>query len=429
MSGEASKVWQPLDAASLPALLAGLREIGERLGGRPESWRVREVGDGNLNLVFLVDGPTGSVCVKQSLPYVRAAGEGWPMPLSRAFFEWSYFQTVAPWVAPFIPAILHYEPELYCIVMEQLSPHIILRRGLVAGQRYPRAARDVAEYVALTSFFTSDLAQPLETKMALSATFSGNSALCRITSDLVFADPYRDAPRNCWTTPQLDAIAAEFKREGALKVAASRFGHKFLSCAQSLIHGDLHTGSVMVTASDTRVIDPEFAFLGPSGFDLGAFVANLLISYLSQDGHASPAAPRAEFQAWLLAEIEVFWSHFRARYGELWRSQARGDAYPTNMFEDPASSKALETERARVLDELFGDMVGFAAIKIIRRILGFAHNIDFEWIADPDRRARCETAALLLARTMLLSPADFTSAAGIVTAARHFREHCGNGRS
>jgi 5-methylthioribose kinase len=428
MSDEASKVWQALDASSLPNLLGGLREISDRLGGRAESWRVREVGDGNLNLVFLVDGPTGSVCVKQSLPYVRAAGEGWPMPLSRAFFEWSYFQAVAPWVAPLIPAILHYEPELYCIVMEQLSPHIILRRGLVAGQRYPRAARDVAEYVALTSFFTSDLGQPLERKMAMSATFSGNSALCRITSDLVFADPYRDAPRNRWTTPQLDAIAAEFRRDGALKVAASRFGHKFLSCAESLIHGDLHTGSVMVTAGDTRVIDPEFAFLGPSGFDLGAFVANLLISYFSQDGHASPAAPRAEFQAWLLAEIEVFWSHFRARYGELWRSQARGDAYPSNMFQDPASSKALEIERARVLDERFADMVGFAAIKIIRRILGFAHNIDFESIADPDRRARCETAALLLARTMLLAPTDFAGVADIVAAARHFRAHCGNGR-
>jgi len=429
MSVKASKVWHPLDASSLPALLGGLREISGRLGGRPESWRIREVGDGNLNLVFLVDGPTGSVCVKQSLPYVRAAGEGWPMPLSRAFFEWSYFQAVAPWVAHFIPAMLHYEPALYCIVMEQLSPHIILRRGLVAGQRYPRAARDVAEYVALTSFFTSDLGQSLERKMALSATFSGNSALCRITSDLVFADPYRDAPRNRWTTPQLDAIAAEFRRDGALKVAASRFGHRFLSCAQSLIHGDLHTGSVMVTESDTRVIDPEFAFLGPSGFDLGAFVANLLISYFSQDGHASPAAPRAEFQAWLVAEVDVFWSHFRARYGELWRSQARGDAYPGDMFADPASSKALETERARILGELFADMVGFAAIKIIRRILGFAHNIDFEWIADADRRARCETAALLLARTMLLSPADFTTTADIVTAARHFREHSGSGRS
>jgi 5-methylthioribose kinase len=421
-------MYKPLDVSTLPDFLASLGEIRRRLGGRPESWRVREVGDGNLNLVFLVDGPAGSVCVKQSLPYVRAAGEGWPMPLERTFFEYSYYRVVGPLVGPLVPGILHYEPELYCLIMEQLSPHIILRRGLVQGQRYPRCARDIADYVALTSFFTADLGQPLEQKMALMAIFSGNSALCRITSDLVFADPYRDAARNRWTTPQLDAIAAEFKRDGALKVAASRLGHKFLSHAQSLIHGDLHTGSIMVTETDTRVIDPEFAFFGPSGFDLGAFVANLLISYFSQDGHAGPLAPRTEIQAWLLDQIGIFWSRFRDRFAELWRIQAKGDAYPANLFADPAGGDALEVERERVLAELFADMVGFAATKIIRRILGFAHNIDFEWIADPDRRARCETAALHLARTMLLAPADFTSAADIVAAARHYRERHGDTR-
>lgn len=418
---EAPRGYKPLDPTTLPDLLMGVAELRRRLGGGPESWRIREVGDGNLNLVFLVDGPAGSVCVKQSLPYVRAAGEAWPMPLERVFFEYSYFRIVAPRVGGLIPAVLHYERELYCFVMEQLSPHIILRRGLVKGERYPRCARDIAEYVALTSFFTSDLGQPLEQKMAMSAIFSGNSALCRITSDLVFADPYRQSARNRWTSPQLDDVAAEFRRDGALKVAAARLGHKFLSQGQSLIHGDLHTGSIMVTETDTRVIDPEFAFLGPSGFDLGAFVANLLMSYFSQEGHASAAAPRMEMEDWLLDQIVVFWSHFRDRFGALWRAQAKGDAYPATMFDDAAGGAALETERARLLDEFFADMVGFAAAKIIRRILGFAHNIDFEGIADPDRRAACESAALRLARTMLLHPADFTGVADIVAAARDCR--------
>jgi 5-methylthioribose kinase len=418
---ETPKGYRPLDTAALPDLLLGLGEMRRRLGGRAEDWKVREVGDGNLNLVFLVDGPAGSLCVKQSLPYVRAAGEGWPMPLERALFEVSYLRAVAPVVGRLIPEVLHYEPELYCCIMEKLSPHIILRRGLVEGRRYPRAARDIAEYVALTSFHTSDLGQPLEAKMALQAVFSGNSALCRITSDLVFTDPYRHAPRNRWTAPQLDAIAAEFRQDAALKLAAARLGHKFLAHGQSLIHGDLHTGSIMVTETDTRVIDPEFAFFGPSGFDLGAFVANLLMSYLSQSGHATPASPRDGIEEWLLAEIEVFWSHFRDRFAALWRMTAEGDAYPASLFDDPAAAKALERERARFIDDLFADMVGFAAAKIIRRILGFAHNIDFEWIKDPDRRAACETAALRLARAMLVSPGDFTSVADIVAAARRWR--------
>ena len=49
--------------------------VRERLGGEPSAWRIREVGDGNLNLVFIVEGDSGGVVVKQALPYVRLVGE------------------------------------------------------------------------------------------------------------------------------------------------------------------------------------------------------------------------------------------------------------------------------------------------------------------------------------------------------------------
>ena len=111
--------------------VAELEEVRALLGGRMADWKVREVGDGNLNLVFIVEGPLGSVCVKQALPYVRAAGPSWPMSPERAFFEHSYYLAVAPHVGALIPKIYHYDPELYCTVMERLSPHV----GEGQGQR------------------------------------------------------------------------------------------------------------------------------------------------------------------------------------------------------------------------------------------------------------------------------------------------------
>jgi 5-methylthioribose kinase len=56
----------------------------------------------------------------------------------------------------------------------------------------------------------------------------------------------------------------------AAHVAISRLKLKFMGSPEALIHGDLHTGSIMVTQSETLVIDPEFAFYGPMGFDIGA---------------------------------------------------------------------------------------------------------------------------------------------------------------
>lgn len=401
--------YQILDAERIPPLIAELDRIPTLLGGRPEDWRVREVGDGNLNLVFLVDGPAGSVCLKQALPYVRVAGPGWPMSPERAHFENAYFRAVAPHVGRLIPTIYHYDPDLHFTIMERLSPHIILRQGLIAGRRYPSVARDIGEYIARACFFTSDLACPFERKIDGVSLFAGNKPLIRITVDLIFAEPYFAADRNRHTSPQLDQAAAELRRDAELKVRAARFGQKFLTEAQALIHGDLHSGSVMVTDRDTRVIDPEFAFYGPIGFDLGAFFGNLLLSWYSQFGYRTADDDRSVQRAWILDQVKVFWTAFRIRFLALWAEHSAGDAFPNAMFRAPTDAAALESARAAFMDTLFQDMLGFGACKMIRRILGFAHVLDLDGIGNPDVRADCEGAALAMATTLLRHPEHFKS--------------------
>jgi 5-methylthioribose kinase len=405
-----------LDATSLPAIIAGVDTVRVLLGGRPEAWRIREVGDGNLNLVFIVEGPEGSVCVKQALPYVRAAGPAWPMSPERAFFENAYFRAVAPYVGRLIPHIHHYQPDLHFTVMERLSPHIILRHGLMAGRRYGKVARDIGEYIAQASFFTSDLAWPFERKMEGAALFSGNKPLVRITVDLIFAEPYFISERNRHTSPQLDDIVAELRRDGPLKVAVARFGQKFLNDAQALVHGDLHSGSVMVTENDSRVIDPEFAFYGPIGFDLGAFFGNLLLSWYSQPGHAAADDDRTSYQAWILDQSRVFWAAFRDRFLALWAERGKGDAFRAALFSAPGDALTLRSARNAFVKTLFADMLGFAACKMIRRILGFAHVIDFESIHDVPLRARCENGALAMAAAMLKAPEQFSSIEEVIDA-------------
>jgi 5-methylthioribose kinase len=409
-------VYRVLDASGVADYLAGLGEVRRRLGGAPPAWQVREVGDGNLNLVFIVEGPEGSVCLKQALPYVRAAGPAWPMSPDRAHFENAYFRSVAPHVGRSVPLIHHYDPALHCTVMERLSPHIILRQGLIAGRRYPRVAQDMGEYVARACFFTSDLAAPFEHKLRATALFAPNEPLLRITVDLIFAEPYFEAARNRHTAPQLDAAAAELRRDAALKLAAARFGEKFLTHTQALVHGDLHSGSIMVTESDSRVIDPEFAFVGPIGFDLGAFVGNLLLSWYSQPGHAGERDDRAAHESWILDQVKIFWEAFRERFLTLWADAGRGDLYPRAMFATPEDETALAAARRAYMDHLFADMLGFAACKMIRRILGFAHVLDFEAIEDPERRARCERAALRMATELLKHPERFGSIDAVLEA-------------
>ncbi len=259
--------------------LAGLPDIAALLGGAPAAWAITEVGDGNLNLVFIVKGARGGIAVKQALPYVRLVGESWPLPLSRAHYEYLALSRQAQLAPGLVPALLHHNETLALTVMELLEPHIIMRKGLVAGTRYPRFVDDITTFMARTLFFTSDLARSAAEKKEAIAAFAGNHALCKITEDLIFTDPYRIAEQNRWTAPYLDGLAASLRDDMELHVAISRLKLKFMASPEALLHGDLHTGSIMVTVSETRVIDPEFAFYGPMGFDVGAVLANLLMAY------------------------------------------------------------------------------------------------------------------------------------------------------
>ena len=171
----------PQSPSTLAAYLSCVAEVASTLGGKPEDWTIREVGDGNLNLVFIVKGPLGGVAVKQALPYVRLVGESWPLPLTRAHYEHMALSEQARLTGSLVPRVIHYDQLQALIVMELLEPHIIMRRGMIAATVYPKFAEDISGFMANTLFFTSDLALPADRKKKMIAAFAGNTAFCNIT--------------------------------------------------------------------------------------------------------------------------------------------------------------------------------------------------------------------------------------------------------
>jgi 5-methylthioribose kinase len=397
--------YAPLTEASLRALVFGVPACRELLKGDPSGWEIREVGDGNLNLVFIATSGEAGVVVKQALPYVRLVGESWPLPLDRAHFEREALKIQAAYVPMHVPTVYHFEPKQAAIVMAYLSPHIILRKGLIKRAKYPKLADHLSTFMAEMLFRTSDLGMPADAKKAAQALLCQNTALCKISEDLIFTDPYRIAALNRWTSPELDGLAAAFRADAPLKIAVQELKWAFLTRGEALLHGDLHTGSVMVTEADTRVIDPEFAFFGPIGFDVGALLANLMLSYFAQTGHAGEPDAIAAYRRWLLDTIEAVWMGFETKFLALWRKSATGDAFVAELFADPAGAEALETYRLATMARIFADSVGFAGAKMVRRILGLAHVEDLESIENPKIRSACEMKALHLARSLMLDRA------------------------
>ncbi|MGZ5907593.1 MAG: S-methyl-5-thioribose kinase [Reyranella sp.] len=410
--------YRALKEADVAAYLAGVPAVAANLGGKPADWKVREVGDGNLNLVFVVEGPKSGVVLKQALPYVRLVGESWPLPVRRAFFEHQAHIAQAKVTPAHVPKVFHFDETLALTVMAYLTPHIILRKGLIRGTVYPRLADHMATFMAETLFATSDLGQPAAAKKKHMALFCGNTELCRITEDLVFTDPWRAAEANRWTSPQLDVTAASVRADGPWKRAAQEYKLKFLCEAQALIHGDLHSGSIMVTDSETYAIDPEFAFYGPMGFDIGALLGNLYLAFFAQSGHEAKAGTRDDYRDWILSTAEQVLTLFDRRFRALWNTRHASETFAPGLFAEGAGPAALKEAQDAHMRRLFVDSLGFAGCKMTRRILGLAHVEDLESIADPDLRAECEKRALKLARAFMVEGQGFADIRAASDAAR-----------
>ncbi|HAO2892060.1 TPA: S-methyl-5-thioribose kinase, partial [Escherichia coli] len=114
-----------------------------------------------------------------------------------------------------------------------------------------------------------------------------------------------------------------------------------------------------------------------------------------------------------LEAIETIWETFRSEFSHLWRTERNGILYQRTLFEDQDDSLGAEQALDEVLHDIWQDMLGFAGIEIHRRILGLAHNADFELIEDPDLRARCESKALKFGRHLACSRRHIHSLAEI----------------
>ncbi|MCI1437497.1 MAG: S-methyl-5-thioribose kinase [Acetobacter indonesiensis] len=384
-------LYRTLDAQGVRTYVASLPAIADRLGGSIENWTVREVSDGNLNMVFLAEGPLGGVCVKQALPHVRV-DPSWKMPLDRTFFEAAYLREVFPHVPDLTTECLHFDPVQFILIVKSLSSHAVLRNALMAGPVNPQIATRIGQFVARSTFATSLLAAPFESVMDRRICFARNQTLTRITVDLVLTDPYHNHPRNHWAEPELTPVVQAIRADTGVLARIDTLRLRFLSCPQALLHGDLHTGSIMTTDDDTRVIDGEFATYGPIGFDAGLFVGNLILSLFS--------ARDAAAQSQQTRMIKLFWASFTEQFLALWATENTSKDQAARYY---LATQTIQSEKEKNLfiENIFQDMIGYCGAEIIRRIIGYAHVSDFSALPDIPTQAARKKAALLFAKDCL----------------------------
>ena len=411
-----SEKYEPLTVETLANRLGAVDDICKIVGDDKSKWKIDEVGDGNLNLVYTVSSDSGNIIVKQALPYVRLVGDSWPLPLSRSFYEHEVLVRQAKRDPGSVPEIIYFNKVQAIIAMEMLLPHVILRKKLIAGEYVDGLAQRLGKFCARTAFRGSDLSLKTADKKSDTAMFQGNLALMGITESLVFTEPYFAAEMN-HHTDGLDPIVKILRSDVKMKVEAQKMLMKFTANTETLCHGDLHSGSVMCTDDETKVIDPEFGFYGPMGFDLGMLTSNYLMAYFSQPAHRE-SNTLSKYQNWILEVIEETHEAFQNEFKKLWNSERTGILFPKSMFEDQGDSSEFALNE--MLEHILQDAVAISGIEMHRRVLSLAHNADFEEISDTKKRSQLEARNLMMGRELILNNKTIKNVSELTNMARKF---------
>lgn len=323
-------------------------------------WEIQEVGNGNINYVFVCRGPTKTILVKKALPFARIDPVAFPLGIARSSFETKALQIFGSVCPEMVPRV-HGAGEDW-IAMDFLSPHQVLRHGMLHGHEYVQPGLRLGEFIAKTARESGTRKGEWE------PLFQSNLEMRAIIENLDYTAPFCDDPGNNWLRPELDKEVYALWNDETLQKIVRDLKREFLESKEVLLHGDLHTGSIMAHRSDIKVIDPEFAIYGPLSFDLSRLLANFLMGYLAAPVHH---LDRTRY----LEEAKGVWNGFCNHY--------------------PNKKQFVD---------LFPNTLRHAGVEIIRRTVGIAGIAEFRTIEDRQARAQVEKQALRLARKLICNP-------------------------
>lgn len=357
-----------------------------------EKLNCAEIGDGNLNYVFrIVDEESGkSLIVKQAGDTARISDE-FKLSTNRIRIESNVLKLEGELAPGLVPDVYLFDDVMNCCVMEDLSDHTILRTALNEGRIFPKLADDLSTFMVNTLLLTSDVVMEHKEKKALVQDYI-NPELCEISEDLVYSEPFTDHnSRNDLFPANKEWIEQNIYADDALRFEAAKLKFAFMTNAQALIHGDLHSGSVFVKEDSTKVIDPEFAFYGPMGYDIGNVVANLMFAW----SRAQVLNSNQEYAVWLEKTITDTVDLFAEKFLASWKENVTDI-----MAKEPGFDRWY-------LDSVLKDTASVTGMEIIRRIAGLAKVKDLTTIEDEQQRVKAERICLTAAKQFILNASAF----------------------
>ena len=351
---------------------------------------VKEIGDGNINYIFKVENKIDgkSIVLKQADKLLRSSGR--PLDLTRSKIEANILRIENNLAPHYVPEIYFYDEIMCVLAMEDISEYKNLRTDLIAGKIFPNFADNISEFLSRTLLLTTDLFMNKFEKKKNVKEFI-NPELCDISECLVFTEPYdNNKNRNIITTGNEEFVENMLYKNENLHFAILKLREKFMNYSQSLIHGDLHSGSIFINEKGIKIIDPEFSFYGPMAYDIGNVIGNLYFPLYRAKFFMEDSKKKEEFINWLekcILDIPILFSE---KCKLLWEKYSNDKLLKNKKFRD------------YYIENIVKDSLAYAGTEIIRRTVGDAKVLELTSLETSEKKLELERRLINKAILMIM---------------------------
>ena len=351
---------------------------------------VKEIGDGNINYIFKVENKIDgkSIVLKQADKLLRSSGR--PLDLARSKIEANILRIENNLAPHYVPEIYFYDEIMCVLAMEDISEYKNLRTELVAGKIFPNFADNISEFLSRTLLLTTDLFMNKFEKKKNVKEFI-NPELCDISECLVFTEPYdNNKNRNIITIGNEEFVENMLYKKEDLHFAILKLREKFMNYSQSLIHGDLHSGSIFINEKGIKIIDPEFSFYGPMAYDIGNVIGNLYFPLYRAKFFMEDSKKKEEFINWLekcILDIPILFSE---KCKLLWEKYSNDKLLKNKKFRD------------YYIENIVKDSLAYAGTEMIRRTVGDAKVLELTSLENSEKKLQLEKELISKAVSMIM---------------------------
>lgn len=345
-------------------------------------------GDGHINYVFKVKGLWKSYVLKQGLNDPRNLKSSASVASYRNEAECDTMRILHSIVPEYVPEILYQDKENHIFIMEYIENLKAVRFQLIRENQISNLGLEVGDFLARSSFYTSELYLDRPKFRSLQSRFE-NTELRQIMEDGIFLNRFgADLDQETYNRWERFRHITDDPACQTNRLALRR---TFMTHSDCLIHADFHTSNVFVSDNGLKMLDFEFSFMGPFGYDMGYFTGSLLAAYCAACfKDYSSEMERQQCKAYLLSTIKMLFESYNHTFIRCWNEDAKEEYRDQEGFQNI------------LLSEMLRDSVGYAAITNWCRTTDIWSLPEYKVIEDEDARRYAMTLAVLLDHDLIL---------------------------